>query len=266
MQTIIIGGDARFEHLAQLLSERGETVGVYGGQGCPWAEAVSAEALKRADTVILNCPPRADIGLGDVLETVSERARVFACGPGHPDAEDHRLIDLWRDEALLTENARLTAEGALASAMRATTRALIGMDCMVIGWGRIGRALTELLVALGAKVTVASRNAAGRNRAVERGAEAVDTAELALALPGKKLVYNTAPAMVLDAGALVHADPNAMLIDLASPPYGIHLRAAWNRGLRTWREPGLPGRYCPHSAARALLNAIDRLAREGGEI
>ena len=57
MQTIIIGGDARFEHLAQLLSERGETVGVYGGQGCPWAEAVSAEALKRADTVILNCPP-----------------------------------------------------------------------------------------------------------------------------------------------------------------------------------------------------------------
>ena len=45
--------------------------------------------------------------------------------------------------------------------------------------------------------------------------------------------------------------------------YGIDLRAAWNRGLRAWREPGLPGRYCPQSAARALLSAIERHGKEG---
>ena len=152
----------------------------------------------------------------------------------------------------------------MASAMRASPRALAGMDCMVIGWGRIGRLLTELLVALGAKVTVASRTASGRNRAVERGAEAADTGDIAAALPGRKLIYNTAPAMVLDAGALAHADPNAMLIDLASPPYGIDLAAAWRMGLRAWREPALPGRCCPRSAAEALLRAIDRHERGEG--
>jgi len=57
-----------------------------------------------------------------------------------------------------------------------------------------------------------------------------------------------------------------MLIDLASPPYGIDLRAAWNRGLRAWREPGLPGRYCPQSAAEAILNALDRIGRGEGAI
>jgi len=167
---------------------------------------------------------------------------------------------------LLWDNARLTAEGALASAMRASTRALAGMNCMVIGWGRVGRALTEILVALGMRVTVTSRTPGGRNRAVERGAEAADTTRIAGALPGRKLIFNTAPAMVLDGAALDQADPDAMLIDLASPPYGIDLRAAWNRGLRAWREPGLPGRYCPQSAAEAILNALDRIGRGEGAI
>ena len=264
MDYVVIGGDARFEYLARLLSERGASVGMFGREACPWAGAVDAQALGSAGTVVVNCPPKADVTLEDVLERTSDTARIFACGPGHPGLEDDRLTDLWADEALLLENARLTAEGALASAMRASPKALVGMRCMVVGWGRIGHSLTELLVALGARVTVASRTAAGRNRAVERGAEAVDTVQIAAVLPGHKLVCNTAPAMVLDAAALGSADPDAMLIDLASPPYGVDLRAAWSRGLRAWREPGLPGRYCPHSAARAILNAMDRLAGEGG--
>lgn len=264
MDYIIVGGDARFEYLARLLSERGESVGMYGRESCPWGKAVGRETLARAEIVVTNCPPKAEIDLDNVLALVAGDARVIACGPGRPDVDDKRLIDLWTDETLLLENARLTAEGALASAMRASSRALVGMNCMVIGWGRIGRALTELLVALGARVTVASRSDAGKNRAVERGAEAVDTADIAGALPKRKLIFNTAPAMVLDGPALGYADPDAMLIDLASPPYGIDLRAAWNRGLRAWREPGLPGRYCPQSAAQALLNAMDRLTRGEG--
>ena len=279
METIIIGGDARFEALAKLLSERGEAVGLYGREACPWARTVGAGALGRADAIVVNCPPRADVTLEDVLALASDRASIFACGPGHPEAEDPRIVDLWADEALQRENACLTAEGALASAMRASTRALDGLPCLVVGWGRIGRALTERLVALGAKVAVASRTAAGRNRAVERGAEAADTLRIAGALPGRKLIFNTAPAMVLDAGALAHVDGDAMLIDLASPPrreasplgrreasplgFGIDLRSAWNRGLRAWREPGLPGRYCPQSAALAILKAMDRLVERG---
>ncbi len=260
MKTIIIGGDARFEYLARLLSERGESVGLYGREACPWANAVGMEALAHADNIVLNCPPKAEVKLEAVLEMTSETAQIITCGPEHPSVDDNRLVNLWKDEALLQKNARLTAEGAVASAMRASPRALAGMDCMVIGWGRIGRSLTELLVALGAKVTVASRTASGRNRAVERGAEAADTGNIVVALPGRKLIYNTAPAMVLDAPALEYVDPDAMLIDLASPPYGIELRAAWNRGLRAWREPGLPGRYSPCSAAKAILEAIDRQA------
>ena len=87
-------------------------------------------------------------------------------------------------------------------------------------------------MALGARVTVASRGTAGRNRAVERGAEAIPTACVTQVLPGQEIVFNTAPAKVLDEAALRRADGGAMLIDLASLPYGIDLPAAWSLGLR----------------------------------
>lgn len=263
MKTIIVGGDARFDGLARLLKQRGEAVGTVLREPVPGVPALGLEALETAEDVVVNCPPKTGgeaLTFEELLEKLPRDARVFACGPRHPDF-DPRVIDLWADEALLVENAGLTAEGAICAAMNASDAAIPETRCLVVGWGRIGRALTERLVALGARVTVASRSESGRNRAVERGAEAVETERLARALPGHGLVFNTAPGSVLDVRTLERADGDALLIDLASPPYGIDLAAAWSRGLRAWREPGLPGRYCPRSAARAILRAMDRLER-----
>lgn len=253
MKTIIIGGDERFSCLARLLRQAGVE-----------AEGFTGEAtLADAALVVANCPPKS-ITLEALLRRMPKGAKLALCGPRHPEIGDGRVVDLWADEALLWENAQLTAEGAVCAAMRASTRALRDMRCAVVGWGRVGRALTELLVGMGARVTVFSGSEAKRNRAVERGAEAVPTAMLPQALPGHRLIFNTAPAMVLDGAALESVDPDAMLIDLASAPYGIDLNAAWRRSLRAWREPGLPGRHCPQSAAASILRALRRNHLIGG--
>lgn len=265
MDYLIIGGDARFGCLARLLRQRGERVGTIYRDPVADVPALKAAALSRAKRVVVNDPPRltgSAMSFDELLSALGEDATVYACGPWHPSV-DGRVIDLWSDEALILDNAALTAEGAIVAAMRASDAAVCDSRCLVIGWGRIGRALTERLVALGARVTVASRSSAGRNRAVERGAEAVDTARIAEDLPGHGLIFNTAPGLVLDEKALQQADGDALIVDLASAPYGVDLSAAWALGLRAWREPGLPGRYCPRSAARALLRAIDRRERGG---
>ncbi len=262
MDYVIVGGDARFAWLARLLRRRGAEVATVFREDAPG----DLQALRGAERIVVNVPPGScprEVTLEGLLDLRREDARLFACGPGHPPAAEG-VVDLWADEALLERNARLTAEAAVVAAARAAECALDELRCMVVGWGRIGRALTEILVALGAGVTAVSRSAAKRNRAVERGAEAVATEDLAQALPGHRLIFNTAPTVLLDADALRRAEPDALLIDLASPPYGIDLHAAWELGLRAWREPRLPGRYCPESAARALLEAIDRHERGGG--
>ena len=266
MDYVIIGGDARFGWLARLLARRGESVGTIFREPSSDVPALDAAALARARRVVVNDPPRlsgSTLSFEELLATLGEGATVYACGPWHPEPSAH-VADLWSDEALILENARLTAEGALAAAMRASDTAIRDSRCLVIGWGRVGRALAELLVAIGARVTVASRSETSRNRAAERGAEAVNTLRIAEDLPGHRLIFNTAPAMVLDRKALSAVDEEAMIVDLASAPYGVDLPAAWDLGLRAWREPGLPGRCCPRSAALALLRAIDRAERGGG--
>lgn len=248
MDYLILGGDARMSALAALLRSRGEEA-LHAAQP-------SADQLAEARNIVVNCPPKCDITMEELLALASPEARLWLCGP--MGWEDPRIVDLWKDEALQTENAWLTAEGAVSAAMRTADRCLRGMPCAVIGWGRIGRALTEMLVALGAQVTVISRRESHRHRAIERGAEAVATDSVGEILPAAALVFNTAPAMVLGEGMLQTMNRDAMAIDLASPPYGIDLRAAWALGIRAWREPGLPGRYCPRSAAAALYRAILR--------
>ena len=124
------------------------------------------------------------------------------------------------------------------------------------------RPLTELLIGMNAQVTVASRSEQGRNSAVVRGAEIVSTYELKDALCGKQVVFSTPPHPVLGERELRGAERDALIIDLASPPYGVDLEAAQSMGLRAWREPGLPGRYCPFSAAWALQRSIRRAEKE----
>lgn len=252
MNTIVLGGDARMAALAVLLSRTGR-------DALHVASAEDAAALiPGAGTIVSNCPPRlGTISIEEMLSMASENARIFLCGPGHSE-EDPRVTDLWLDEALQLENARLTAEGAVSAAMRVSRRSLRALPCTVIGWGRIGSRLVELLVAMGARVTVATRSEAHRRRAIERGAEAVPPEALTEVLPRTALVFSTPPVMVLDAALLARTNREALVIDLASPPYGVDLRAAWRMGLRAWREPGLPGRHCPESAAEALLHAMER--------
>lgn len=227
----VMGSDRRYAYLGELLRAGGHVV---------------VPDAADADLIVTNSPPPGDLPAGTRLATCGPR-----CAP-------EGALDLLRDEEYLAEIAYLTAEGAVSAAMNASDAAVLGLNCMVVGWGRIGRALTEILLALGAHVTVLTRRL-GTHREIEGiGAHAADTLDVSNEIAGKRLVFSTPPSMVVDRGALLHADARALVIDLASPPYGVDLDAARELNLRAWREPALPGRYCPENAARAIYLALLR--------
>lgn len=262
MDYAIVGGDARFAYLTRLLCLCGHDARAVNGVECGVPGVIAAERseLSQARTVVMNWPcPDGE----EILEKLPPGTRVLFCGPGEPKdvPEGLKFTDLWKDERLQLENAWLTAEGAICAAMNEGKASMKDCHCLVIGWGRIGKALTELLIGLNARVTVASRSEKGRNSAVERGAECVSTYRMREAVRGKQIIFSTPPERVLDESVLRYAEPDAMIIDLASAPFGVDIEAAHGLNLRAWREPKLPGRYCPFSAARALLQAIIRAER-----
>ena len=72
------------------------------------------------------------------------------------------------------------------------------------------------------------------------------------------MIFNTVPALVLPRERLALARPDALLLELASAPYGFDLLQARKLGLRAELESGIPGRYCPRTAAKILWRYIER--------
>lgn len=264
MRYAVIGGDMRFAHLARMLAGAGwETAAFLQEQAN--SDSAPLSELKDCERIITNWPLRWPLSKektseGEIFTRIASGSTLLLCGPDFPEEkrEGLRYVNLWEDERLLTENAYLTAEAAVAAAQRRRGGSFEQLPCAVIGYGRIGRALTEILKDLGAELLLLSRTEEKRRLARENGASAEELRRVGKALHGRKLIFNTAPSRVLDREALLSIDQDALLMELASPPYGFDPEEALALGVNACRETGLPGRHCPLSAARALYHAVLR--------
>lgn len=263
MRMVALGGDKRYAYMVARAREDGLDAFGYGlsHHGLNTPELCDGE-MRHADCVIAHGLP-AD----DVLARLSPGAMLcLFMSVNVPEAirDRYHVIDLSRDEQLARENAWLTAEGAVSAAMQRAEFVLRGASCLIVGFGRIGYALNEILVGMGARPTVAARRGEQRRQAVQRGAEAVDMAEMEAILHAMRVVFSTPPEMVIAETQFARMREDALVVDLSSSPYGVDLEAAGRHKISAWREPGLPGRYCPESAGAALLRAVQAAIKCGG--
>ncbi|MBR5559954.1 MAG: NAD(P)-binding domain-containing protein [Clostridia bacterium] len=178
-----------------------------------------------------------------------------------------RTLDPSQDEAFLRANAKLTAEGAIARAMQRRGRALLGATVLITGFGRIAQELALRLTAMEAFVIVCARNEMQMRRAHEIGAHPVPIGEIASACAQADVVFNTVPARILHERALSAMRRDALVIELASAPYGMDIGLAAQLGIEVSVEGGLPGRYAPLDAGAAMFDALARamLQAENGQ-
>lgn len=185
-------------------------------------------------------------------DRLPEGCRVFGGNlAGVP--EGFRAQDLLKDPIYAAQNADITARCALRLVGGRLEETLAGLPVLILGWGRIGKCLGRHLRSLGAEVCVFARNPKDRGLLAALGYKALDRAEMLAVLPGVKLVFNTAPELVLS-----EADTQscgALLVDLASRRGIGDPRALWARGL--------PGKLAPLSSGRLMAQTVCRLWKEG---
>ena len=279
----LAGGDRRQVWLARLLAEDGHAVHAFalGPAGEGVREERTLAGAERADCVVLPLPaagpegrlnaPLAEgpVPLEEVLDAlepgqivcagrVDGRLRALAEGRGV------RLFDYFAREELAVANAAPTAEGAIQIALEELPITLHGARALVIGYGRLGRALAPRLAALGARVTVAARRYEALAWAESFGFAACPLGELGECLCGFDLAVNTVPAPVLGAAELGELKEGCLVIDLASLPGGVDLAAAERLGVKAVRALSLPGKTAPATAAAALRTAICHILNELG--
>ena len=183
--------------------------------------------------------------LEGVLSAIPNNATLIGGRLDHPLLEKYPKYDLLKNESYLKENARITAYCALHIIGEALPVTLEDCPVLVIGWGRIGKVLTSLLVRVGAHVTVATRDIRSAASLAKLGISTVLTNEFIP--PQYKLIVNTAPATVLNDEWCRHYT-GAVKIDLASVNGLPGEDVIWARGL--------PGRCAPESSGKLIARYV----------
>lgn len=272
----VIGGDLRQQALAQFLAEKGAEIYTYGFAAKLDSAVVPCGSMERAtagaDLVLLPLPAFSEEGflktngerritLYDII-TASGKDSLLLGGMLREDArkllakQGRVYVDYYESEELQQLNAIPTAEGAIALAMQARPRTIAGSRCLVIGFGRIGRVLSRDLAALGAHVTASARNPAHISMIEQSGFASCSTGDLSAALARADIIFNTVPAEVISDRQLSGISPKAVLIELASAPYGFSFAKAAELGLHTVLGASLPGKVAPETAGEAIGKVI----------
>ena len=239
----VLGGDDRELILISELVKMGATLAVAGfprekiTQGAFTVNSVET-ACKGAEVVILPLPGtdaegriRAVYTEGKLMLTekaiggLAENALVLI-GSARQYLQDwaeiyrFTLVETVELDEIAIPNSISTAEGALQIAMENSRITLHGSKTCIIGVGRVGITLARTLKALGANVCVTARNRGQLARAAEMGCLKTGYDALPGILNEVDFVFNTVPAMILNQELLKHANPELIIIDLASQPGG----------------------------------------------
>lgn len=273
----VIGGDRRQAELARLLELDGHQVSTYGLQRWKAPNPVGLETVLETEIVILPLPlcrgegvlncEEGPVPTMELFRRLRPGQRVLA-GQVQPEQRREALAcgivpeDYFLREELTVANAAATAEAAIQVAMEHLDRSLLGMECLVLGYGRIGKLLSHRLRGLGAGVTVTARKPEDLAWIRAYGLRAMKTSELDGKLSAFGTVFNTVPSLVLKEALLSQLPESCLCVDLASVP-GIDFAAAEEMGLSCVWARSLPGRLLPCTAAEVIRDAVYYILLEG---
>lgn len=274
----VIGGDARQCYLAEHLAKKGYAVITYAI--APLLKDKISDTASSLEEAVLNtftiiCPipftkdgttiyaqtVKSDLSIGK-LETLIGKGYLLAAG-NIPEklcekfcVKGASYFDFMKEEEVAIFNSIATAEGAIAEAWLRKPSNLHGSNCLVLGFGRCAKTLSQKLKNLCSNTTVCSRSIVAQASAYARGFDSVDFSTLPSIIGKYDYIFNTIPSLVISRSELECMDKDVLIIDIASAPGGVDYKAAKELGINAYLCLGLPGKYSPKSSAEALVKAL----------
>lgn len=172
------------------------------------------------------------------------------------ELRDMMCIDYLKWDHLTAYNADLTSKGIIREAKNAGA-VPEGSNCLVTGYGFCGKSLAKALDLCKAKVFVAVRRKELKSAIESLGYGYINIEEMQREDMSKfSYVFNTVPAMVLNADVLDAFSCNVMIFDIASKPGGTDFEYCREKGIYAVNSLGIPGKEFPHEAGEIIARSI----------
>ncbi len=276
----IIGGDFRQIHLAEKIFRNNNEVFLFGfdklNNDLPFPVLDNIyEVIEKSEYIILPLPETRDgIHLNCPLSSIGTEfnQKIFNFLKekvvfGNPKkftecTEKIKFYDYAKAEEFQIMNAVPTAEGAIKIAMDEKSETLLGKNCLITGFGRIGKILANRLSAFGVDIAAASRNSDELAWAKALGCKCLHLKNLAHEINDYHIIFNTIPSVIFTKDILSKCQKNVFIIDIASNPGGIDKNAAEKLKIKYVHVLGIPGKMFARSAAKIIYNSIQKIIEE----
>ena len=278
----IIGGDLRNVKLTEMLIDEGVEVFTYALENSEIPAENKCkdlnEAISKSDIILgplpfssngktINTPfSNKKISVEDLLDSISGKTLLA----GHFKQEiyetsrekDIKIIDILKREDLSVLNAVSTAEGTIKIAIEETPRNLHGSNILVLGFGRVGKILSNMLKGLGANVSCEARKSSDFAWIKAYGYEPIALANLKDNLNRFDIIINTIPYIILDKDNLECVKRDALIIDLASNPGGVDKEAVKEQKIKFIWALSLAGKVSPVTSAEFIKESLYNIFNE----
>lgn len=176
------------------------------------------------------------------------------------DKENIKFFDIIKDEEFAILNTVPTAEATIKIIIENTKNIIQNSSCLIMGFGRIGKILSYKIQALSLRTAVIPTNKIEEAWGKAYGYDIItfekikDRKEI---LSEYDIIINTIPKIILKEEELRNIRNDALIIDLASKPFGID-RNFMKKQERNFIEAlGLPRKNCTsYSCKKYKRNSI----------
>ena len=260
---LIIGNDKRFEYIGRWLLEQKNAVYWYHPDSYDPIDGICyVNDVLPTDYALLPVPMRViekqfKCDCDTMINKLHKDTMIFGgLIPTQLQLKlQQRCFDYGRTGEFTEQNAVPTAEGAIEIAMQHTPFMLENAKVCVVGFGKIGKVLTQKLIGLSCDVTATARKENDLKHIRSLGIKAVETKDLYLQKPFQ-IIFNTVPEVVIDRLVLLSQNTNTLIIDLASNPGGVDVKTAKENNISVIHALSLPSRHCPQTAAKIIYDII----------
>ena len=276
----IIGGDLRIVKLAELLAKDNFKIKTYAIEEAEELSKIQKiekcntlnETIENAEIVIgpiplssnniqINTPfSKKIITLEELAKKIKNKK--FIAGNIKKEFYEYNknngseIIDLLEKEELTILNTISTAEGAIQIAMEETIKTLHSSNILILGFGRVGKTLANMLKGIGANVYCEARKNEDLAWIKTYGYEPITLDNLNENLNKFDIIMNTIPSLILKEKEINCLKKDCLLIDLASSPGGIDIKAAKENKIKTIWALALPGKVAPLTSAEFIRDTI----------
>lgn len=269
----IIGGDKRILYLAEMFSDENNNVKILGfdklfenGQLFEnefLKKANSTDEIKNEDIIISSIPLSID-GENIYAPFSNEKIKLdvlknkkFIAGKIPEKLYSKGCFDILKDEEFTMLNTIPTAEGAIAKAIEETEITIEKSNCLILGFGRVGKILAYKLKRLDANVYAESRNEKTLAEIRAYGYNPVKFEEIGNKICRMDIIFNTIPEKIIDKDKLIFMNNKSIIIDLASKPGGVDFESAKRMKIKAILYSGIPGKVAPRTSALYIKDAIN---------